>query len=338
MSRKTYKQIITSPEKTELFNDKNKQLIKSFLREKDTRSSSETVAGYSSDLNIFFTFVLDNLGNKFFVDIKKSEFSQFFSFCVSELKWGSARFNRMRSCLSSLSNYIERMMDDEFPLYRNMILKAVETMPRVASREKTVLSEEQINKLLEWLSSQNRHQECVLIALAIGSGARISELLRFNVDIIDPDNTAYDGLFIESSKQIKTKGRTKSGDMKYKYIIKSLFMPYYEKWLIDRKEIMEKNNQSHNNLFIKSDGSPATVETIRYWIVLWEKYLGMDIYAHAFRHYCVTFLTRAGLPSELIIALMGWKSPQMYQIYNDLTEKDREWKELSKLKEHLEKS
>jgi len=230
------------------------------------------------------------------------------------------------------------MMDDEFPLYRNMILKAVETMPRVASREKTVLSEEQINKLLEWLSSQNRHQECVLIALAIGSGARISELLRFNVDIIDPDNTAYDGLFIESSKQIKTKGRTKSGDMKYKYIIKSLFMPYYEKWLIDRKEIMEKNNQSHNNLFIKSDGSPATVETIRYWIVLWEKYLGMDIYAHAFRHYCVTFLTRAGLPSELIIALMGWKSPQMYQIYNDLTEKDREWKELSKLKEHLEKS
>jgi len=66
MSRKTYKQIITSPEKTELFNDKNKQLIKSFLREKDTRSSSETVAGYSSDLNIFFTFVLDNLGNKFF--------------------------------------------------------------------------------------------------------------------------------------------------------------------------------------------------------------------------------------------------------------------------------
>lgn len=337
MSRKTYKQIITSPEKTELFNEKNKQLIKSFLREKDTRSSSETVSGYASDLNIFFSFVLENLDNKFFVDIKKSEFSQFFSFCVSDLKWGSARFNRMRSCLSSLSNYIERVMDDEFPLYRNMILKAVETMPRVASREKTVLSEDQINKLLAFLSNEGRTQECALLTLAIGSGARISELLRFNIDIIDPENTAYDGLFIESSKMIKTKGRTKMGDLKYKYIIKSLFMPYYEKWLVDRKKIMEEHKQDHNHIFIKSDGTPASVETIRYWITLWEKILGVDIYAHAFRHYCVTFLTRAGLPSELVISLMGWKSPSMFLIYNDVSDKEREWKELSKLKDHLEK-
>ena len=42
-----------------------------------------------------------------------------------------------------------------------------------------------------------------------------------------------------------------------------------------------------------------------------------------------------GLPSELIVELMGWKSSEMYKIYNDLTSKDREWKELDGMKEYL---
>lgn len=32
---------------------------------------------------------------------------------------------------------------------------------------------------------------------------------------------------------------------------------------------------------------------------------------------------------------MGWKSGEMYKIYNDLSSKDREWKELEKLKDYL---
>jgi intergrase/recombinase len=55
------------------------------------------------------------------------------------------------------------------------------------------------------------------------------------------------------------------------------------------------------------------------------------------RHYTVTFLTRAGMTSEFIVMIMGWKSDSMYRIYNDLTGKEREWKELDKLKEHLSK-
>jgi len=337
MGRKTFKNIITSPDKWEKVNEKNKQLMKDFLREKDTRSSSGTVDGYRSDLSIFFTFVLENLDNKFFVDIRKMEFSQFFSFCVSDLKWSSSRFNRMRSCLSSLSNFVERMMDEEFPLYRNTILKAVETMPKVMSREKTILSEDQINNLLKHLVDSNKLQEACLISLAISSGARISELLRFTTDIIDEDNLAYSDIFIETSKMIKTKGRTKTGDMKFKYIIKDLFIPYYDSWLIERNKIMEANSQSHTSIFIKQDGSPATMGTIRYWIPKWEEFLGVPLYAHAFRHYMVTFLTRIGLTSDLIVEICGWKSASMYAIYNDLTGKDREWKELDNLKAHFDK-
>lgn len=339
MSRKTEKTIITSPEKWEKVSKKNKDLMDAFLEEKDTRCSSETVDGYRSDLSIFFTYVLDNLENKFFIDIRKMEFSRFFSFCVNELGWtGSARFNRMRSALSSLSGYIERVMDDEYPTYRNIVLKAVQTMPKAMAREKTVLSEEQVNKLLKWLVEQNRFQEACIISLAIGSGARISELLRITVDIIDPTHLAYSDIFIETLKMIKTKGRTKTGDMKFKYIIKDIFMPYYEKWLPEREKIMKVNNKEHNCIFITQNGDAASIDTIRCWIPAWEKFLGVDIYMHSMRHYTVTFLTKIGLPTDLIIEIMGWKSGEaMYKIYNDLDGRSREWKELDKLKEHLDK-
>jgi site-specific recombinase XerD len=339
MSRETYKQIITSPEKWEEVNIKNRKLMDSFLEEKDTRCSSETVGGYRSDLSIFFTYVLDNLENKFFVDIRKVEFLQFFSFCVNRLGWkGSARFNRMRSCLSSLSNYVERVMDDEYPTYRNIVLKAVQTMPKAIAREKTVLSEDQVNMLLKWLVVEKRFQEACLISLAVASGARISELLRIHTDIIDPKNLAYSDIFIETSKMIKTKGRTKTGDMKFKYIIKDLFMPYYDLWMPEREKIMKKNNKEHNCIFITQDGEPATLSTIRYWIPMWEEYLNVNIYMHSMRHYTVTFLTKIGLPTDLIIEIMGWKSGEaMYKIYNDLDGRSREWKELTKLKEHLDK-
>ena len=325
----------TTPEKMARINPQNISLMESFLREKDIRSATGTVDGYRSDLNIFFVYVLDHLENKFFVDIRKLEFAEYFNFCVNELQWNSARFNRMRSCLSSMSNFIEKYLDDMYPSFRNAILKVIETMPLSAAREKTILSENQVNLLLQHLMDTNRKQEACLVAPAVASGARASELLRFRTDIIDLNNLVYSGVFIETTEMIKTKGRTKSGDLKYKYIIKSIFDKYYTAWMTEREEILRKTGQSHNYLFIRHDGVPATTSTIRNWIPEWETFLGVNVYAHAFRHYTVTFLTRMGLPSDLIVELMGWKSSEMYKIYNDLTSKDREWKELDAMKEYL---
>jgi integrase len=210
-------------------------------------------------------------------------------------------------------------------------------MPKVPSREKTILSEKQIDELLKYLSENNHKQDACLLALAISSGARISELLRFTIDIVDPNNTAFDGVFIETSKSIKTKGRGKKGDLKYKYIIKDIFMPYYNDWLIERQRVMDEHKKDHNAIFIKQNGDPAIVATIQGWLPRWEEFLKLPIYFHAFRHYFVTQLTRIGLSSDLIIEIVGWKSSEMYKTYNDLTGKDREWKELEKLKDHLKK-
>lgn len=338
MGRKTFRKIITSPELIAQINPKNLRLMERFLKEKNTRSSDTTVEGYKSDMLIFLCWNVQYNENLFFPDIKKIQFSDFFSFAVEELQWGSARFGRVRSCLSSFSDFIIKYYDSDYPNFKNVILKAIEGMPKVERRTKTILSEEQVNGVLNYLANEiHKPQEAAWLALAVSSGARFSELLRFTTDIIDPESTAFDGIFLITTKQIKTKGRTRQGKMLNKYIIKDIFLPYYNAWLPEREKIMKENNQDHTSIFIKSDGTPAEEGTVRSWLNKIEKFLGVPFYPHCARHHIVTNLSRIGLTAELIVHLMGWTSESMYKIYNDLSIDEKEFKELSKLKESLAK-
>jgi site-specific recombinase XerD len=279
---------------------------------------------------MFLSWNLLNNNNKKFTDIKKLEFSEFFSYASEELKLGSARLNNLRSTLSSLSNFITKFYDEEYPNFRNVILNIIESSPKEMRREKTILTDEQMENLLEHLSKNEKQQACWL-ALAATSGARFTELLCFETDLIDENRTAFGDLFIETTKQIRTKGKGKSGKLLYKYILKEKFMPYYKEWLKERAKILKEKKLNHNFLFIKQDGTPATGATVRGWIEGFEKYLGVPFYAHAVRHYLVTLFSKKNIPPQLIKELMGWSS-DMIQIYDDTSARDRVYEGLENLK------
>jgi integrase len=331
MSRKTFRDIITSPELTKQINPENIKLMEKFLKDKSIRTSPKTIVVYESNMTMFLTWNLLYNENKFFVDIKKLEFSDFFSFASTELKLGSARLNNLRSTLSSLSNFIERFFDEEYPNFRNVILKVIDSSPKEMRREKTILTDKQIENLLEYLSKNDKQQACWL-ALAVTSGARFTELLCFETDLIDENRTAFGDLFLETTRQIKTKGRGKSGKLLYKYILKEKFLPYYKEWFIQRERILKEKKLKHNYLFIKQDGNPATGATVRGWIEGFEKHLEVPIYAHALRHYLVTLLSKKNIPQPLIKELMGWSSSEMVQIYDDTSARDRVYEGLENLK------
>jgi integrase len=331
MPRHTFRKKITSPELSEKINKKNISLMKDFLKEKSIRASSKTIVVYESNLNIFFTWNLLYNENKFFIDIKKREFADFFVFAAEELKLGSAKMNNMRSVLSSLSNYIEKFYDEDYPNFRNVILKVIDSSPKEVRREKTILTDEQIEDLLNYTYKANKQKACWL-ALAITSGARFSELLNFEVDLIDENRTAFGDIFLETTRQIKTKGRGKSGKLLYKYILKDKFLPYFNEWKKEREEILLKNGLSHNKLFIKPDGSPATDATIHAWTLEFEEYLKVPFYAHAIRHYFVTLLSRKNIPYHLIQYIVGWSSADMVNIYDDSTIGEKKFPELENLR------
>jgi len=336
MPRSTTKIKITSPELTAQINPENIKLMNIFLRDKGARSSEKTIEGYFSDILIFYTWNLIYNNNILFTDLKKLQISEFFIYTINDLHFGSARYSRLKSCLSSLSNFIERIMDDQYPNFRNIILKSVEPMPKVFVREKTIFSDEEINKLIADLEKDGETQIVCWLSLTIASGCRFSELLRFTSDIIDENNTAYEGIFLETTKAIKTKGRGKTGKLLKKYIIKDIFWDKYQKWLSIREKIMKENGKDHNFIFIKNNGDPASESTARGWVNKVQHYLDKPFYCHSLRHYSVSFLGRKKIQPELIKSLFGWEDVNLVFLYDDVEAKNKSWPELENLKQHLD--
>lgn len=335
-SRETFRKIITSEELIEQINPKNKQLMERFLKNFATKRSPKSVINYKSDLTMFMCWnVLEN-GNKLFVDLKRIELLDFFDYCITELKWGSARFSRMHSCLSSFSNFIEVFYDEIYKDFRNLLPK-IEKPVKEAVRKKSVFTKEELDNLMNILGEDNRIQEQCLLALLISSGSRASELARFTTTIIDENHTAFDGLFLETTEEIQTKGRGVNGKMLIRYILKDTFLPYYKKWLPIREQIMKEHNQEHDYIFINHLGEPASVSTFRAWVERWNKYVDKPIYLHSLRHRYTTFLvSEIGLEKELVQAIIGWASADMVSIYDDSKTSERNWKGLAKLKNALE--
>lgn len=345
MSRATFVKKITSDELIAQINPENQKLVKRFLKNFATRRSDKSVMVYQSNFNIFFCWNILYNENKEFTKIRKIEFVDFFNYGVDELKWSPNRYANVWSSLSSLSTFIENMLDDEYPDFRNQIRK-IEKVPKAPVRKKTVLTDKQIQSLFNYLAVKDSQQAC-FVALACYSGARVSELLRITTDLIDPENTAYEGLFIETLEEIKTKGQGKNGKRLYKYILKKPFMPYYEAWMRDRETVLKRAKVETNALFISKSGTPITIGGVRKWIKSWETYLTyndpensehdrVDLYAHAFRHYLCTYLAKSGLEQELVVEIFGWSSADMFNIYNDTKAKDRKWKGLDKLRKLID--
>lgn len=342
MARKTYTFKVTSPEKIEQIEKSNKKLIERYLKYLSQTRSQGTIKVYKSNFDIFFCWNLDYNDNKPFEKIKKIEMQDFFSFCSDTLKFSPNRFSNMHSSLSSLSTYVENQLDelDEYKDFRNIVAKITKPVSEPV-RKKTIIKPEQINQLIEMLLKESEEdefvfQEALYVALSVSMGTRVSETLRVTTDLIDEKSTAFDGLFLVTTEPIRTKGRGKNGKSLYKYIIKDFFLPLYKKWLTKRKKLIKKTKaDDHNSIFIKRDGTPATVTTVQRWTIKWSELLNLDIYTHSFRHYFVTYLSRIGLEPELIQSIVGWSSFEMINVYNDLRVDEREWKGLEKLKSVL---
>lgn len=337
--RKTFRKVITSDSLIESINPENKKLMERFLKNFATKRSPKSVTVYRSNLNMFFCWCVENLENKAFIKLKRLDFLDFFDYALVELKWSPARFAQMASCLSSFSDWIETYYGDVegYENFRNLV-KKIEKPAKEAVREKTVLQEEDIDKIFSVLEEQNKIQEQCLLALAISCGARISELARFTTSLIDEENTVFEGLFLETTEKIVTKGRGTGGKLLKKYILKDMFLPYYHKWLIEREKILKENNQDHDYLFVTRDGKPASADRLRDWIGTWGDIVGQPSYPHLYRHYQISLMKRLSIDDSLIVYLTGWAEGTghgMIAIYNDNEIKDEKFECLDNLKNFL---
>ena len=319
MGRSTTYNNITSEEKISLCNKENLQLASDFLEYLSSIDRAKTtIDAYSHDLNIFWCWNMEFNKNKFFVDLSKRDIVKFQNHAINVWKWSPKRTRRVKSTLSSLSNYIENILDDEFDDYRPIVRK-IENPVNDTVREKTVFQDAELQSLLDYLVEKQDYYKACTLALAMYSGRRKSELPRFKVSYFEESNVMFGSLY-KTPEKVVTKGRGSRGKLLDLYVLKNQFDPYLKLWLQQRKELGIESEwllpKYKNGEWIDE---PISTTTLDSWCKTFTRILGKDFYFHSLRHYFTTSLAKANIPDSIIQEIVGWTSADMVKIYNDTT-------------------
>jgi len=316
MSRFTEHNNITNEESLSRILPENKNLMDDFIAYLHSVDRSEsTIKQYKSDLQIFLVYNLEQNENKRFTDITKRDFVRFQNHALNVWKWSSSRIRTVKSVLSSFSNYIENILDAEYPNFRNIIHK-IESPAKATVWEKSVFSEEELQRLLDHLVERHEYKKAAVLALAMYSGRRKSEIPRFKVSFFREENVLFDQLW-KTDEKVKTKGRGSKGKQIHLYILKDKFEPYLELWLKDR----EKKGIDSEWLFPSSrhPEQQMKIEAMDYWKDEFTEFLGKDFYWHAMRHFFTTMLARQNVPTNVIQDIVNWESADMVSLYTDIS-------------------
>lgn len=312
--RATKQNKIVTPELLEQVNKKNKELVKDFLMYLRSIDRSETtVEAYRQDLNIVMVFLLQYCDNRFFVEMTKRDVIKFQNWLIEDHRNSPARIRRLKAVVSSLSNYVENILDDEYPTYRS-IVKKIESPVNTPVREKTVMTEEECKMIADTLVERGEIEKACMFSLADNSGRRKSELVRFKTAYFSDENVLYGSLY-RTPEKVKSKGRGKQGKMLNFYVLKKNFDPYLQLWLEERK----KRGIDSEWLFPDHDDPSEHVSStlLNSWAKTFSKILGRPFYWHALRHRFTTKLSEAGIPKEVIQTIQGWATLEQVSTYVD---------------------
>ncbi|MGL6185545.1 MAG: tyrosine-type recombinase/integrase [Clostridium chrysemydis] len=318
MGRKTvYNRDLVTSEKWDFVCDDNKELMREFLDYLGSIGrSKETISQYENDLKIFFCWYAPKFKNKHFTEIKKREVTNFQGFLLKDCGMSSNRIRRMRSSLSSLSNFIESVLDDEYEDFRNIINK-IPAPDKNTVREKTIITFNECIEVADRLIEDGNYQLACYLTVACYSGLRKQELTRLLYkDFTDNINMEFGGSFYRTTP-IRVKGR--GNKTKEKYVWNKC-----DKWLNLWIQYRKENNIDCEYLFCRKDGNGGykqmAVATANSFANTLSRYFGKDYYNHCTRHTLATELTRAGLPVDAVQILLDHQSAETSKLYIDISD------------------
>lgn len=324
-SRSTVYNKITNEENIAKINPKNKELCKDFLDYlQSIDRSPTTIYDYGQDLNVFMVWNVENNDNKEFINITKRDLTKFQNHALNVWQWSPRRLRRVKSVISSLSNFITDILDEEEE-YENFksIIKKIPSPVNEAIREKTIFEAQELEGLLDRLVEEKKYLQACVLSLAMNSGRRKAELPRFKVEYFTEENVKFGSLYATPEK-VKTKGRGARGKMLTLYVLKNSFDKYLNLWLEERKRLGIESEWLFpariGNEWSKTEQLP--ISTLDSWADIYTNWLGKPFYWHSLRHYFTTMCVKSKLPQNVIQELIGWSSSDMVGIYTDLTVED----------------
>lgn len=315
LGRSTVYNNITTPELLQQVLPSNVELAEDFIDYlKSIGRAETTIEQYKSDLRIFWVWNLQHNQNKEFIKITKREFARFQNHCLNEWGWSPKRIRRVKSVLSSMSNYIENILDEEpeFEGYRAVVRK-IESPADDVVREKSIFTTEELQGLLDYLVEHEEYEKACMLSLAMNSGRRKAELPRFKVNYFSDENVRFGSLY-KTPEKVRTKGRGKGKYLEL-YVMKKPFDPYLKLWLDERNRL---GIESEWLFPLKSNPvEPLKPETLDSWADTFSRILQKPFYFHSLRHYFTSECLKNNLPASVVQEIVGWESADMVNLYDD---------------------
>ena len=313
--RSTVYNDITSKEKLEKVNRDNLELESDFLEYlKATDKAKSTIKQYRNNLHIIWCWSLEYNENKAFTDFTKREITKFQNNAINVWGWSPRRIRTVKATARSLENYIENMLDDEFPNYRaiwNKIASPVNEEVRV----KTVFKDEELKALLNFLMKNKQYMKACILALAMYSGKRKAELTRFKVSYFEDRNLICEGALYKTPEKMVTKGHGQRGKLLDVYILAKPFKPYFDAWMEERERLGIESEWLFPDM--KNQNEHIEIPTMNSIAKTFSRLLKKPFYFHSVRHFWTTSMLEANLPEAVVQMICGWSSADMLRLYDD---------------------
>ena len=274
----------------------NKNLIQEFqdyLRF-EKKYSENTITSYSNDLkkaNMFF--------KKDFTRLSKKDIQNYIQNLSKEESASS--ISRSISTLKSFYKFLE--------LNKYTIANPLTTItnPKTAKKLPKVLSEEEVDKLLDInLKTDFDYRNKAMLELMYSSGLRVSELINLTVNDIDINN---------ASVRVFGKGSKERIVPLNDYATEAL-----NNYILNHRRSLFKHGES-NYLFLNNHGNKMTRQG--FFKILQktakEKGIKSELSPHTLRHSFATHLLKHGADLRSIQELLGHSDISTTQIYTHIT-------------------
>ena len=275
----------------------NEKIIEEFIDylRFERKYSENTISSYKRDLNKMNIYI-----KKEFTKLNKKDIQNYIQKLSKEENTSS-----VSRCISTLKSFYKFL---EINKYTNSNPLTTITNPKTQKKLPKVLSEEEIDKLLDInLNTNFDYRNKAMLELMYSSGLRVSELVNLKVNDID---------LVNSSVRIFGKGSKERIIPLNDYATVALknYILYYRTSLFKHGE--------NNYLFLNNHGNKMTRQGFFKILskIAKEKNIKTELSPHTLRHSFATHLLKHGADLRSIQELLGHSDISTTQIYTHITE------------------
>lgn len=260
----------------------------------EKKYSENTISSYKRDLNKMNLYL-----KKDFIKLTKADIQKY----IQNLS-KNKNSNTISRTISSLKSFYKFL---EINKYTNTNPLTTIISPKTARKLPKVLSEEEVNKLLDInLNNDFDYRNKAMLELMYSSGLRVSELINLTVNDVDLKNSLV-RIFGKGSKERIVPLNDYATEALNNYIL------YHRPKLFKQKE--------SNYLFLNNHGNQMTrqgfFKTLKK--IAKEKGIKSELSPHTLRHSFATHLLKYGADLRSIQELLGHSDISTTQIYTHIT-------------------